>query len=202
MDLSASPLLRLPRELRNAIYRAYVLVDGGYVLDPHAKKLRKAKATMPSQADGSNVIDLSLMYTCRQVASEMRGVALGANLVTFKPVYSEELRLRAGRYLELMDALYHHAAIASAFAYNVCKDRARGPILAKYPWFGPYLDQAVAQHNQPRGNTALLASDTVDLYSMVNWKHGSRIRVQSLVRQAMLFTLEVCFQQPTDRDTI
>jgi hypothetical protein len=42
------------------------------------------------------------MYTCRLVANEMRGLPLRLHRVTFTTLYSDELRLRAGRWAYLM----------------------------------------------------------------------------------------------------
>ncbi|KAB5535347.1 hypothetical protein GE09DRAFT_1291459 [Coniochaeta sp. 2T2.1] len=82
-----SCLLALPRELRDQIYREYILTDTeGYTYDFEAGKLRTA--------DGSP-IDLNLMYTCRLVAAEMAGLALKLQTITFSTIYSEDLRFRA-----------------------------------------------------------------------------------------------------------
>jgi len=84
-------LLALPRELRDFIYEYYIRLSGpdGYVYDFEANKLRTSD---------KKPIDLSLMYTCRQVACEMRGMALRIQTVTFTTLYSEDLRPRAGRF--------------------------------------------------------------------------------------------------------
>jgi len=51
-----SPLLRLPRELRNLIYDYYLHCDGGYIYDWETRKLL--------QADGS-AVSYALAFTCR-----------------------------------------------------------------------------------------------------------------------------------------
>ena len=85
----ASLFLRLPRELRDIIYRYYLEEEDGYAFDYPSGKLR----TLNNQS-----IDLALMYTCRSVAAEMSGKALRINQVTFRTVYSESERLTAGLF--------------------------------------------------------------------------------------------------------
>ena len=83
------PLLRLPRELRDLIYEEYVRVDGGYVYNPETNRL--------AHADGSP-IDLSLRRVCRQLASEVQGLALKLNTITFETCFSEASREDAGMH--------------------------------------------------------------------------------------------------------
>ncbi|KAI4938616.1 hypothetical protein J4E85_001057 [Alternaria conjuncta] len=71
-----SRLLSLPRELRDEIYTYYLQEPGGYVHSPTTNKLRRY--------DGQ-IIDFSLMWTCKMVASEMRDLPLRVNEVVFKP---------------------------------------------------------------------------------------------------------------------
>ncbi|KAG8157954.1 hypothetical protein KVR01_012226 [Diaporthe batatas] len=74
-------LLALPRELRDDIYKHYLRVEGGYVYNFESGKLRCATST------GTRApIDLELMLSCRQIAAEMRGLALKTNVITFRPV--------------------------------------------------------------------------------------------------------------------
>jgi len=51
-----SPLLRLPRELRNLIYDYYLRCDGGYIYDWEIRKLL--------QAD-SSAVSYALAFACR-----------------------------------------------------------------------------------------------------------------------------------------
>jgi hypothetical protein len=71
---SFSSFLRLPREIRDAIYRFYVATDGGYRHGFEKNKLFRV--------DGG-LIELDLVYVCRQVAAEMMGMALRENVITF-----------------------------------------------------------------------------------------------------------------------
>ncbi|KAF2438899.1 hypothetical protein P171DRAFT_504383 [Karstenula rhodostoma CBS 690.94] len=61
MSQQSSPFFRLPRELRDEIYRYALLEPGGYHYDPISGKLR---------TEQGSAINLSLCYMCRQVATE------------------------------------------------------------------------------------------------------------------------------------
>lgn len=76
--------LSLPQELRNAIYEYYVSTDG-YHYHYESGKLRTS----------AGPIDLALTYTCRQVASEMLGLALRSNVIHFSTLYSDPERMKA-----------------------------------------------------------------------------------------------------------
>ncbi|KAK7995774.1 hypothetical protein PG991_015241 [Apiospora marii] len=200
MASSSSYFLRLPPELRNAIYREYVLVDGGYVFNARTEKLRKA--TAQGHGDANGAIDLSLMYTCRQVASEMKGVALGANLVTFKTLYRDDLRIRAGRYAGLIDQLDYLTAAAACLAYKICSSQVRALIVARYPWFEPYLDLAEATDTRP-DRSIVPPFEATDWVARVDYRRqGSQIRCPSLVREAALFTLRTCLKREGLRDAL
>jgi hypothetical protein len=95
MDHQRPHFLFLPREIRDLIYCDYLRMgtEDGYTYDFEAGKLRTAD---------KQPIDLSLMYTCRLVANEMRGLPLRLHRITFTTLYSDELRLRAGRWAYLM----------------------------------------------------------------------------------------------------
>ncbi|CAN9186216.1 unnamed protein product [Alternaria alternata] len=64
-------LLRIPRELRDAIY-AYYLSDDGYYHQPESNTLRHADRS---------AIDLALTLSCKQVAAEMIALPLKLNAV-------------------------------------------------------------------------------------------------------------------------
>lgn len=105
-DHGGSQLLQLPRELRDEIYRYYLKEDDGYAYVPHTGRLRCA--------DGRH-IDLSLVYTCKMIAAEMRTLPLKVNTVNFHTTVDQEERSpsddqwtnwsRAGRYDFLLDRL-------------------------------------------------------------------------------------------------
>ena len=123
----------LPRELRDIIYEYYVLEDGGYRFNYDSGKLRVA-ADRP--------IDLSFMYTCTLVATEMRGVALGTNTVTFSTAYSDSERIKAGRFnlvVERLDHLRNDVISAMIRKYpelQSCVDPSiDAELFGKYPQF-------------------------------------------------------------------
>ncbi|KAI1370197.1 hypothetical protein F4677DRAFT_451636 [Hypoxylon crocopeplum] len=77
--------LDLPRELRDKIYHQYVSV-GGYTHNFDKQQLRTAN---------DEPINLDFMYTCRQVAHEMKGVAFKTNVITFFTTRPENTRQHA-----------------------------------------------------------------------------------------------------------
>ncbi|KAK3988440.1 hypothetical protein QBC44DRAFT_243767 [Cladorrhinum sp. PSN332] len=95
-----SRLGRLPREMRDQIYREYLFIDAedGYVFDFETCKLRAASG------DQRKPVDLNLMYTCQLMAAEMRGLPFKQHTVTFSTIYSDDLRLRALRWEHTVDA--------------------------------------------------------------------------------------------------
>lgn len=94
-------LLSLPGELRNQIYRDYLCDDteDGYVYDFEAGKLRKAN---------NQPIELDLMYTCKLIAQEMRGLALSLHSIAFSTLYSRQLRTRAARWAYFVSRFRSH----------------------------------------------------------------------------------------------
>ena len=78
-------ILRLPRELRDLIYEHYVQVNGGY----------------------GSPISTALILTCRQIAAELRGLALGQNTITFYTRFSKSTRQQAGLLNGAMYTIRH-----------------------------------------------------------------------------------------------
>jgi hypothetical protein len=93
-DPTESRFLTVPREIRDAIYEAYLVVDGGCVYKHQTNKLACAAA--------GHFICLDLSLTCRQVADEIRGVALKVNQITFTTAWDEHIQGHAGRFGEVM----------------------------------------------------------------------------------------------------
>ncbi|KAK4209509.1 hypothetical protein QBC37DRAFT_259485, partial [Rhypophila decipiens] len=58
-------------ELRDMVYKYYLTVNGGYIFDPTSQKLKRSK-----DSSCSNPHPFALQYTCKLIASEMRGLAL------------------------------------------------------------------------------------------------------------------------------
>jgi hypothetical protein len=88
---------RLPPELRQEIYIHYVYEPQGYSHNPVTNKLCTAD---------KRPVDLNLMYTCKQIAAEMHGLALQTNLITFRTFIPEEgtprASIRAARFDDFM----------------------------------------------------------------------------------------------------
>lgn len=79
--------LSLPHELRHMIYREYFTLDKGYAFQPGSGgQLGSGKL---GTFDGEP-LDLALMYTCRFIASETKGMPLTCNTISFSTVYRPE----------------------------------------------------------------------------------------------------------------
>ncbi|KAF1977662.1 hypothetical protein BU23DRAFT_270970 [Bimuria novae-zelandiae CBS 107.79] len=95
--MRATPhLLGIPRDIRDKIYKDYITAEDGYMYNPSSGKLT---------TNGQPYL-LSLMYTCRQIASEMGEPAICYHIINFKTLHSKDLRLRAFRYSYLLDLLW------------------------------------------------------------------------------------------------
>ncbi|KAH6669757.1 hypothetical protein F5X68DRAFT_265205 [Plectosphaerella plurivora] len=137
MKSPRSPFLEAPREIRDLIYEFYVATDDGlgFVYNFETGKVRP-RSGLP--------IDLSLMYTCRTVATEMQGVALGQNTITFTTFYSEELSSRVAEY----DSFYQEVcqlqvgSLACAET-SVIATNARDEVTRDFSWFGAAYDAAM-----------------------------------------------------------
>lgn len=107
---TSSPLFCIPRELRDEIYTYYLYEEDGYFHDFATGRLRRSH---------QRPIDLSLSFTCRTIAQEMKGLALRINQVTITTGLSGQpsdnylnhehrgfqclgLRSTAGRYESLL----------------------------------------------------------------------------------------------------
>ena len=89
------PFLSLPRELRDTVYRYYVS-EGHYYFDYDSGKLRTPHGP----------VNIAFTCTCRQVADEMRGLALSSNTIIFSTVYSKSERKRAGIFDAFITKVY------------------------------------------------------------------------------------------------
>ncbi|KAF5003008.1 hypothetical protein FDECE_10423 [Fusarium decemcellulare] len=86
----ASPpttLTTLPFEMRRQIFIYAFKVDGGYVFNGDSEKL--------TMADGKP-INFSLMYTCRLIANDTKGMPLSVNTINFSTVYRRDWSAVAG----------------------------------------------------------------------------------------------------------
>ncbi|KAF4829909.1 hypothetical protein CGCSCA4_v014418 [Colletotrichum siamense] len=160
-----SPFLALPREIRDAIYEHYVAIPGGYVCDPGrfaANVLERNAASVPKinitgllKGANDQPINLNLCYTCRLIATEMYGVALRINPITFTTVYSDDLRMIALRFDKLIGELeyYRHRLFYSA-CHTIAEKEAHHELKSTYPQFAFLLNtiREEADLSDPRFN--------------------------------------------------
>lgn len=84
---------------------------------------------------------MSLVFTCRQVAAEMRGLALGANTITFTTFFSEVSRAHAGRYhTAYLKTLGAQAMLVGYLASQLLTSELASIISTRYPAFTPILE--------------------------------------------------------------
>ena len=97
--VSPPGFLNLPRELRDAIYEYYVAHPDGYRYNLETGKLQIS--------DGST-IETSFMYTCKQIAAEMKGLALRYNTITFIATLKRNPNtvMRATRFHTIMKTIH------------------------------------------------------------------------------------------------
>ncbi|KAJ0381902.1 hypothetical protein COL922a_013635 [Colletotrichum nupharicola] len=151
-------LLQLPLELRQMIYRAYLLVDGGYICDAEALfkgKLRGVAKCRLTQADGKP-IEMALVITCRAVAKGMLhgGLALRVNTVAFSTFYSDEFRQLGER----LQAFRSEDVDCSIF--NMMRNRGRclqGPVYDALKNAHPVFMPVVEHLRGGNPNTDLVA---------------------------------------------
>ncbi|KAH7020481.1 hypothetical protein EDB80DRAFT_703059 [Ilyonectria destructans] len=87
MSSSRTNFTTLPFELQMQIFHDYFKVDGGYAFNGDSEKLTIANG---------KPIDLALMYTCRSIATQTRGMPLSLNTVHFSTVYRRDWMPLAG----------------------------------------------------------------------------------------------------------
>ncbi|KAK6213458.1 hypothetical protein QIS74_09460 [Colletotrichum tabaci] len=157
---SPSPFLSLPREIRDKIYEHYLTVPGGYVCDPD-RFAASAMARTEEQPDFSIVgvlkgadgqpIDLNLSYTCRLVASEMHGLALRTNTITFSTVTSDELRILAQCFQSAkVSHVDGYREGMSYYAVQYMPDEVFDELKLKYPPFIPVLERMRSEKEADR----------------------------------------------------
>ncbi|KAF2109237.1 hypothetical protein BDV96DRAFT_242521 [Lophiotrema nucula] len=98
-----SPLFRVPREIRDAIYDYYTFEENGYFYNTCSEKLA---------LHNGGAIKLDLMYTCRAINAELQGVSLRTNKVTFDCANFQDgpdegkATSRAGRFNLLLECTF------------------------------------------------------------------------------------------------
>ncbi|KAF2120334.1 hypothetical protein BDV96DRAFT_323726 [Lophiotrema nucula] len=166
------PFLRLPRELRDLVYEHYVAEKGGYLYDFATYKL----TTVDSQP-----IDLSLSRSCTLIATEMRGVALGTNAFRFKTGYTDDARLRAGRFDRLLAKLNNTKCSILSFGQACITAQDAADLASAYPQLVPLLTELQRHHGY----------DCDAIYSVHSWGEAP-----SVLRQFIEDTLSAISTHP------
>lgn len=151
--MAALSFFDLPRELRDVIYEHYVTIDGGYVFSAESGKLRAATP---------HAHPFALQNTFRRAASEMRGLALSCNTVTFSTIGN--MRESAFRFDFMLEILFRCMEDDFNRALKVYRP-ARQP-----PPFPESVRASIARHF-PQFVPAMEAVDSVDLgISVFAWR--------------------------------
>lgn len=130
-----SRLFRLPRELRDLIYRHYLFQEDGLVYNFEPNKL---------------TIDLSLTYTCRVAAFEPGGLALRLNKVVFRTFYTHATRTHAyifhGSLIELHALKFN---LLNLQAPRLLTEAIQKEVSVKFPQFSRVLPTLGAPGERP-----------------------------------------------------
>jgi hypothetical protein len=125
--------LGLPRELRDLIYGHYLYTAKGYRYDLDREIL--------TQYDGTP-IELEIMYVCRQMAAETRGLALGGNTITFTTVSREDIRRGAEIWHEcLYQVEYRQAVLLGGLTPRLLTSEMKKVAAKRFPEFSSLLEQ-------------------------------------------------------------
>ncbi|PSN73426.1 hypothetical protein BS50DRAFT_653908, partial [Corynespora cassiicola Philippines] len=135
----------LPRELRDLIHDFYLRCDG-CTYDHNSRKLHTAELEK---------IDLSLMYTCKQIATEMHGLPLQKNKVFFTTVYPKNLRSNAGKFAALLTRLHELKKSLLGRSQGFITSELMSEIQIQYPNLFPILDRI-----KTRGSCDNLTNET------------------------------------------
>ncbi|KAK6224583.1 hypothetical protein QIS74_02910 [Colletotrichum tabaci] len=127
----------LPRELRDMVYEHYFAVAGGYVCD--------SQSFLRGKLRGSGVfsrrINLDLIFTCRQVAAETKGLPFRANAITFKTVTSQDLGVLAVDFDFVVHYLEKEQDSLFLCGGHYVTSEAHDELKRRYPQFAPLLDR-------------------------------------------------------------
>ncbi|KAI4665269.1 uncharacterized protein J4E78_002729 [Alternaria triticimaculans] len=134
--------LRLPRELRDMMYEQYYAVENGYIYDAEHNKL--------TQADDGSPISLSLSLTCRQVASEVQGLAFRLNTITFTTSCSRRTQKAAAIFHATVGGITRRKQVMIRSLVSQLLTRDMVELAAKaYPQFAPVFNGWVPQTDIP-----------------------------------------------------
>ena len=197
--MSPRTFLSLPHELRHMIYREYFTLDKGYAFQPGSGgQLGSGKL---GTFDGEP-LDLALMYTCRFIASETKGMPLTCNTISFSTVYRPEWRKWAGRFDYLLnfqeeqrfDLLIHISQFLTPEMYS--------EIRAHFPWFVPMLRETERQSRAYRIPEKLrygFSWDLSDILHPPDFPFKGTPPTRSALCSATDFTLRLLAEDPNPR---
>ncbi|KAK9420509.1 hypothetical protein SUNI508_06249 [Seiridium unicorne] len=134
--------LDIPRELRDFIYEDYLTIDGGYYFNFKTGKLEPAK---PGQQP------LNLALTCSLIATEIKGLALTHNVITFSTTAGVR-RHDAKRYASMMFSVNSTATAALWRLRKAITSDMRQDVAAQFPMFSPTLDKLVVMEEDDYDN--------------------------------------------------
>ncbi|KAA8619118.1 hypothetical protein PtrSN002B_011874 [Pyrenophora tritici-repentis] len=132
----------LSRELRDMIYKFYLIGDGGgYSLNQQSGKLVTAEG---------HLINLALAYTCKTVASEMRNLPLQLNAIHITTTNDAERfygSIYHFRFLSKLQAFYRNEL--PLVAQSCIDEQVLDEVRAVYPHMLPILHAIQQGHRNP-----------------------------------------------------
>ncbi|KAF6824485.1 hypothetical protein CPLU01_10842 [Colletotrichum plurivorum] len=108
-------LFALTPELRNIIYKYYLRVDGGYILDNTAFASGRFRLMNVDYTP----VRQDLMFTCKQAGREMKGLALRHKAITFPMDHVSERAPRLCRAFR--------RGLLEAHIYRIAQGRIKRP---------------------------------------------------------------------------
>ncbi|KAK2760589.1 hypothetical protein CKAH01_05275 [Colletotrichum kahawae] len=129
-------LFSLPPELRYEVYKHYSIVEGGYFYVCSADGL----GGQLRQADGSP-IEASLMFTCKEVNTEMEGMVFRFNTISFSTTSSTQLQRRAADMDFAIREIHKIQEALCAVAGGAMTDQIQKRFSILYPQFIPLLSK-------------------------------------------------------------
>ncbi|KAK8876963.1 hypothetical protein PGQ11_001909 [Apiospora arundinis] len=157
--MSSEPaFLRVPREIRDIIYREYVTLEHGYVYNPATNRLKAGGPICKPNL-------MALQSCCQQVAAEMKGLALKHNIVRFYTVCSARTKYRANALFTLMKNMYSTEAELLAQARGRISPQALERMTSEFPQLSHLIetfnDIPTDEHHELRWHTVALPWDIV-----------------------------------------
>lgn len=103
---------KLPREPRDTVYEHYFYQADGYEYHQESGKMGTK-----NRSSGSDRHLLALMYTCRALYYETKGVSLRINTLVFRP-YLDQPHLENGKSFPISDYDFVPSTIFYGESYN------------------------------------------------------------------------------------